>query len=113
MNHVVIDLTSVKDVPVRIMHKYIKKNTVLGTHPMFGPYADPKGQNFILTPTTGKETDFALDLADYLRSKGFNTVLLDPKSHDRMISTMLSLTHFVGFVVGTCAGRSFGYTRSW
>lgn len=94
----VIDITSVKEEPVRIMHKYIKGATVLGTHPMFGPSASPEGQNFILTPTNGKERRFAGELRKFLKSGGFSVSFVTPKKHDRMIGVVLSLTHFVGLV---------------
>ncbi len=96
----VIDVTSVKSVPVRLLHRYVRKNTVLGTHPMFGPSAQAKGQNFILTPTNAKERAFANELSAYLRRSGFNVVMMSPEKHDQMIGAMLSLTHYVGFVTG-------------
>ena len=96
----VIDITSVKSVPVKLLHKYVRKNIALGTHPMFGPSAQAKGQNFILTPTSGKERAFANDLSAYLKRSGFNVIFMSPKKHDNMIGAMLSLTHYVGFVTG-------------
>lgn len=96
----VIDITSVKEEPVRIMHKYLKNADVLGTHPMFGPGAKAKGQNFILTPTNQKERRFAKRFGGFLRASGFNVVKTSPKRHDRSVGVVLSLTHFVGFVTG-------------
>ena len=44
---VVIDITSIKETPVKLMHKYLKA-TALGVHPMFGPGAKGvSGQNFV------------------------------------------------------------------
>lgn len=94
----VIDITSVKQMPVRAMHRYMRNASVLGTHPMFGPAAEPRGQNFILTPTNAAERRFASELGSYLKRYGFNVIIMTPQSHDRMISRVLSLTHFVGFV---------------
>ncbi len=94
----VIDITSVKEVPVRIMHRYLKNASVLGTHPMFGPKAKAVGQNFILTPTNAKERKFARQFGSFLKSSGFNVVHTTPKKHDESIGIVLSLTHFVGFV---------------
>ncbi len=94
----VIDVTSVKELPVRIMHKYLRKSTVLGTHPMFGPSAEAKGQNFILTPTTNAERRFAKNFALLLKGYGFRVHMLSPRKHDEMIGAILSLTHFVGLV---------------
>ncbi|MDE1768206.1 MAG: prephenate dehydrogenase/arogenate dehydrogenase family protein [Candidatus Micrarchaeota archaeon] len=94
----VIDIASVKEEPVRIMHKHLKGITVLGTHPMFGPSAEPEGQNFVLTPTNPKEKRFAGEFGKFLKSNGFNVAVIGPKKHDDMVGFMLSLTHFVGFV---------------
>ncbi|MEM3641261.1 MAG: prephenate dehydrogenase/arogenate dehydrogenase family protein, partial [Candidatus Bathyarchaeia archaeon] len=33
----ILDICSLKERPVEIMHRYIKDGVVLGTHPMFGP----------------------------------------------------------------------------
>ena len=33
----IMDICSVKELPVNIMHKYIKNGAILGTHPLFGP----------------------------------------------------------------------------
>jgi prephenate dehydrogenase len=94
----VIDITSVKEMPVKAMHRHMGKAITLGTHPMFGPLASPQGQNFILTPTSAAERGFALELEPYLRRMGFTVVLMGPKKHDAAIGSMLSLTHFIGFV---------------
>ena len=99
-NQRIIDVTSVKSEPVRLMHRYLGRNLVLGTHPMFGPAAEASGQNFVLTPTNRKEKAFAAEISRYLGRMGFNVVVMSPKRHDQMIGTMLSLTHFVGFVTG-------------
>ncbi len=94
----VIDITSVKELPVRMMHRYIKHGTVLGVHPMFGPSAEAAGQNMILTPTNGKEARLSSALGHYLRKRGFRTLVMSPRKHDEMIGAVLSLTHFIGFV---------------
>lgn len=94
----VIDVTSVKQFPVRIMHRHIRHGTILGTHPMFGPTANVQGQNIILTPTNPRESALASRLGAYLKRKGFRITVMTPKEHDEMVGVILSLTHFVGFV---------------
>jgi len=106
----VIDVTSVKELPVKVMHRYLRRATVLGTHPMFGPSAATKGQNIVLTPTNNKERAFASKLGAYLRSRGFRITVMSPKVHDEMIGAMLSLTHFVGFVTAD-TWRALGIGR--
>ncbi len=52
----VVDICSVKEQPVKIMHQYIKKGLVLGTHPVFGPGSKGvRNKAYILTPTNAKE----------------------------------------------------------
>ena len=95
----VIDITSVKSVPVAIMKKYLPHADILGTHPMFGPgIKSPEGQNFILTPTNDKERHLARQIEKMLKSKGFKVIYTSPEKHDEAISRIMSLTHFVGFV---------------
>jgi prephenate dehydrogenase len=94
----VIDITSIKVVPVMLMHKHIRRSMILGTHPMFGPSAEAKGQNFILTPTNKPERSFAKKLGKMLSSYGFSVRITTPEKHDAAIGYILSLTHFIGFV---------------
>lgn len=96
----VMDICSVKEVPVNIMHKYINNAVTLGTHPMFGPGAKSiKGQNFVLTPTNVKERALARDFGKWLENKGANVFLMPPQEHDRIISIVLGLPHFLSYVV--------------
>ena len=94
----VIDVTSVKVHPVSLMHRYIKGPVTLGTHPMFGPSAPARGQNFILTPTNRREREFAAKLGRTLANYGFTVYITTPERHDAAIGYILSLTHFIGFV---------------
>ena len=97
-NQKVIDITSVKVVPVDLMHKFIKSALVLGTHPLFGPSSGAEGQNFILTPTNVRERAFAEDFSSFLSSKGFKVLITNPEEHDSAMAKVLALTHFVGIV---------------
>jgi len=99
-NQVVMDICSIKEVPVEIMHKYIKTGTVLGTHPVFGPGAKSiKNQNFILTPISGKEKRFAEDFKAWLEERQANVFIMSPKKHDELMSVVLGFPHFLGLVV--------------
>ena len=43
---IVLDVSSVKVMPVEVMHRYLPECLVLGTHPVFGPGAEgAAGQN--------------------------------------------------------------------
>jgi len=96
----VMDICSVKEAPVNIMHKYIGNAVTLGTHPMFGPGAKSiKGQNFILTPTNAKEQALARDFGKWLESKGANVFFMTPREHDKIMSIVIGLPCFLCHVV--------------
>lgn len=96
----VMDICSVKEAPVKIMHKYIRDAVTLGTHPMFGPGAkNIKNQNFILTPTNVKEQVLARDFGKWLESKGARVFFMSPKEHDKIMSVVIGLPYFLSYVV--------------
>lgn len=96
----VMDICSVKEFPVNVMHKYIKGAVTLGTHPMFGPGAKSiKGQNFILTPTNPKEQALAENFKEWLKSKGANVFFMTPNEHDRLMSIVIGMPYFLSYVV--------------
>jgi len=96
---IIVDVTSVKTQPVEILHRYIKKGTILGTHPVFGPGAKSlTNQNFVLTPTNKKETALANRVKKYLESKKANVSVMTPQQHDEMMTVVLGLAHFIAIV---------------
>jgi len=73
------DVTSLKTQPVEIMHRYIHKGTILGTHPVFGPGAkSAANQNFVLTPTNEAEAVLAAKTRRYLEERGANVSIMTP-----------------------------------
>jgi prephenate dehydrogenase len=95
----VLDICSVKEHPVKIMHRYIKGPTVLGTHPVFGPGSkNVRNKAYILTPTNGKEEAFAKKYKDWLEKVGARVFIMSPEKHDQLMSIVLGLPHFVGLV---------------
>jgi prephenate dehydrogenase len=98
---VVMDICSIKEIPVNLLHKYVSKGIVLGSHQMFGPGAKSiKGQNFVLTPIKDEEMEFALKFGAWLEGKGARVVIISPRDHDELMSVVLGLPHFLGLVVG-------------
>lgn len=106
-NQIVIDILSLKEEPVRVMHRFLNKNLILGTHPLFGPGAEigAEKQNFFLTPTNDKEKILARDFGKWLKRKGFNVVETSPEEHDRLMATILGLPHFIGLAVGSTLAK--------
>ena len=102
----IIDVTSVKVMPVEVMHRYIKRGVILGTHPVFGPGARGIAhQNFVLTPTNKDESALAEEAKNYLEARGGKVTLMTPDEHDKMMAVVLGLAHFISIVsADTLAG---------
>jgi len=95
----IADLTSVKTGPVSMMHRYIKKGTILGTHPVFGPGAKNfTNQNIVLTPVTPTEQALANGIKTWLEQRGANVSMMTPEQHDRIMTVVLGLAHFIAIV---------------
>ena len=93
------DVTSLKTKPVEIMHRYLGKGTILGTHPVFGPGAkSAANQNYVLTPTNEEEAVLAGKTRQYLEERGANVSIMTPLEHDRMMTVVLGLAHFIAIV---------------
>ena len=96
---VVMDICSIKEAPVAIMHKHIKRGVVLGTHPVFGPGSKGvKNKAFILTPTNAAEKEFAENFKKWLEQKKARVFVVSPRKHDELMSVVLGLPHFFGVV---------------
>jgi prephenate dehydrogenase len=96
---VVMDICSIKDFPVKVMHKHIKTGLVLGTHPVFGPGSrGVKNNAFILTPTNATEREFAESFRKWLETKKARVFMMTPKKHDELMSVVLGFPHFLGLV---------------
>jgi prephenate dehydrogenase len=95
----VVDICSIKEQPVQIMHQYLKKALVLGTHPVFGPGSrSVKNKAYILTPTNAEEEEFAEKYRKWLEKVGARVFTMSPKKHDELMSVVLGLPHFLGLV---------------
>ena len=95
----IIDITSIKQSPVEIMHEHIKQGVMLGVHPMFGSGArDIANQNFVLTPTNKGERALAQKVREYLEAKRARVTVMTPHQHDEMMSVILGLSHFIAIV---------------
>lgn len=99
-DQVVMDICSIKESPVKIMHEYIKTGTTLGTHPVFGPgVRSIENQNFVLTPINDKEKRFAENCKSWLEERRANVFIMSPRKHDKLMSVVLGFPHFLGLVV--------------
>jgi len=95
-SQIILDITSVKVLPVEVMHRHIKRGLVLGTHPVFGPGArSVANHNFVLTPTSQEESTLAEKLKGYLEARGAKVHLMTPQEHDDMMAVILGLAHYI------------------
>ena len=98
-NQILMDICSVKKYPVDILHKNFPNNLILGTHPVFGPGSTSlKNKTFVLTPTNAMEKKFALKFKTWLETKQVRVFILSPEKHDKLMSVVLGLSHFIGLV---------------
>jgi len=96
---VVMDICSVKDFPVTVMHKYLRTGLILGTHPVFGPGSkDVENRAFVLTPTNDEEKEFAESCKKWLEKRKARVFVMSPKRHDELMSVVLGFPHFLGLV---------------
>ena len=100
-DQIVMDIGSIKEIPVNLLHQHIEHGVTLGTHPVFGPGAKSlQGQNFVLTPVGDEEKLFADEFRGWLEKRGAVVSMLSPRKHDELMSLVLGFPHFVGLVAG-------------
>jgi prephenate dehydrogenase len=96
---IVMDIASMKQEPLKIMHEQIKNATILGTHPVFGPGSGGvEHKAFILTPTNPAEEKFAAIFKNWLEERKARVFIMTPEKHDELMSVVLGFTHFLGLV---------------
>ena len=96
----VIDMASVKSMPVEWMDEAIPTIKHLGVHPLFGPdsYAENRNNLMIITPSE-QYPELGSYWSEIFASWRFFTKLITPKGHDKSIAYSQGLTHFVGNVL--------------
>jgi prephenate dehydrogenase len=96
---IIMDICSIKDVPVKTMHTHLKDGLILGMHPVFGPGSTTiENKAFVLTPTNSQEEAFAKDFKKWLETKKARVFVMAPQKHDQLMSIVLGLPHFLGLV---------------
>lgn len=98
-----MDITSIKTVPVSAMKKNTPINVeFLGTHPMFGPsIPDLRGQIVIFTPVAERCTKWLPAIKRLYEDNGAHIEIMDPVEHDRMMAVVQGLTHFAFISIGS------------
>lgn len=118
---VIVDVNTVKVMPVHLLRELAKGKQYFATHPMFGPYSFEKqggslaGLRLVIAEhTLDARTHHAL-LAT-LRDLGLVVIETDADTHDKQLAETLFLTHYLsqsiaaaGFVRTDIDTLSFGY----
>lgn len=86
-----MDLTSLKKEPVRLMLSHSKAD-VIGCHPLFGPQLkDVSGQNVVLCPARGKK--WLSWLRSVLKKNKLAVSVATPEKHDNVMAVIQALNH--------------------
>lgn len=97
-----MDVTSLKTGPLKAMLEHAPVDVeVLGTHPMFGPTVQSLlRQVVVLCP--GRGVHWLPWLRQFLESQGAVVKLTSPMNHDKMMSIIQVLRHFISIAMGKC-----------
>jgi len=99
---IVLDVTSIKQTPVKAFKKSIKPGVlIIPIHPMFGPYINSLSwQHVIFTPSKSTSLDKRYNLfKEELEMLWAKIIETSPKKHDKMMAIVQWLTHFNMFVI--------------
>ncbi len=99
-----MDLTSVKVEPVRLMME-ASVSEVVGCHPLFGPQVQSlEGNNVVLCQGRG-ERWFSW-LRELLEKKGARVVVATPERHDAMMAVVQGLNHLNTLAMGIALAKT-------
>ena len=95
---IIIDVTSVKIEPLKILKKNFPKNKIVGTHPLFGPQSlrsKMKKPTVVICNVSGTQKDISL-IKNLFKKVGFLIHETTAEEHDLEMANMQALSHFVG-----------------
>lgn len=98
---VVMDVCSIKVLPVRIMEKRLPKNIqIIASHPMFGPDSfrinkGLKNLKLVLHNVNTPEPTY-LNIKSFFEQIGLNVIELSPKKHDQFLAWSLGYSYLIG-----------------
>lgn len=97
-----MDVTSLKSGPLAAMLESAGPDVeVIGTHPMFGPTVQSLlRQVVVLCP--GRGDNWLPWLRQFLESQGAVVKMTTPLHHDKMMSVIQVLRHFISIAMGKC-----------
>lgn len=97
-NTILADLTSIKLEPVNKMLE-LHSGSVIGLHPMFGPTATTSNEQ-ILINCGGRDLGNCSWFWENLKLLNFSIINLTPEEHDKYMSFIQGIEHFITFSMG-------------
>jgi prephenate dehydrogenase len=95
---VIVDVSSVKMKPLRLLRKYLPHNRIIGTHPLFGPESGKDGiagLTTVLCPEYSTAKDRNCITAFLRRKLKLRVVQMTAREHDQLMAQVQALTHFI------------------
>ncbi|MDB5179220.1 MAG: pdh [Patescibacteria group bacterium] len=100
----VVDVSSVKTVPVELMRKYLPESCeILATHPLFGPQSGAKGiagLTMVTWPVRVNDERYGRMVRFLGEDLGLKVTEVAPEAHDREMAYVQALTFFLGRALG-------------
>lgn len=107
---IIIDVTSVKVEPLKILKQYFLNNEILGTHPIFGPQSGKNGiENLpIVLCNVSLSVEKYLEIKDFLENYlKLKVIEKTGGQHDREMAFVQGLSHFIGRALATMEIQDF------
>ncbi len=101
-NTLIVELSSIKIYPLKILKKYFPKNKILGIHPLFGPDSvkrSLRGHQLIVINETKIDKKINYVINSFMK-KGVEIKYLNSREHDELMAYTLCLTQFIGRALG-------------
>jgi prephenate dehydrogenase len=109
----IMDICSIKEYPITIMHQHLKDALVLGTHPVFGPGSNGVAHKaYVLTPTNPKEQTYAEEFKAWLEKDQAHVFVMTPQKHDELMGIVLGFPHFLGLAACETLLEQPGFSES-
>jgi len=103
-NTILVDVSTVKSHPLKILKRLAKGRPYISTHPMWGPESykkrggDVSGFRIVVSGHTLSEKAIAA-FCKKLERIGFKILRMSAEAHDKNLAETLFLTHFVGQII--------------
>ena len=109
----IMDICSIKEYPINIMHQHLKDALILGTHPVFGPGSNGVAHKaYVLTPTNPKEQAYAEEIKTWLEKDQAHVFVMTPQKHDELMGIVLGFPHFLGLAACETLLEQPGFSES-